>query len=1024
MAIPATFEEAHAAVVGLVDNFEQGKAYYLSSAYQEQEARLDFLDKFFIALGWDVQHVTQRNPYEQEVKIERSVITGGAAKRRADYSFSLAPHFTKRPKFFVEAKRPSVDIASPDNYFQAIRYSWSHQLPIVVLTDFYSFHIIDSRYRPDIKYALNRRISTYSYTDYRDADVFAKIYYLFSREAAVNDAIPKYADTLEKPSAANKQLGLFAGGYQSIDEAFLEQLDQYRDDLARSFKKLNPQLGSQELTEAVQRTLDRLVFTRFLEDKLIEPNPIIATLGAKGAAWKQFVRESDRLDKIYNGVVYKPHPLLDSPTFKVDDTAFLHICDDISDPTSPYDFNAIPVEILGRIYERFLGKVVVATAKQARVEDKPDVRKAGGVYYTPGYIVADMVDKALGPKVRGKPPDEIVKVRVIDTSCGSGSFLIGVYEYLLHELARTYAEKPRLAKKRDVVERDGVLHLSISKKREVLVECLFGIDIDAQAVEVTQLSLYLKLLEDETTASAQSQQMELAAALLPSLNSNIIVGNSLISPVDDAKADDFFEIERYESLRAVNIRRAFPKVMQRHGGFDLVIGNPPYIKEYTNKDAFDNVRDSPYYMGKMDIWYLFACRAFDILKPTDGTLAFIATNNWTTNYGAKRLREKVAADARIEYLIDFGDFKIFRDAGIQTMILVAQRSSEPNQYQFDYRKLIGKKRTLAEAQALLTAEGSHIDIRLRPTFNRNVFSDGKPLTFSDSDSETLLLKIAAADFRLNPTHEIAQGIVAPQDALNKKAVTQLGQRFTLGQGVFVLDSTELEMLELSAAERALVKPYFTTQELGRYWGRPTNRNWIIYTDSAFKQPASMRHLPKLKAHLDQFRKIITSSNKPYGLHRARQERFFTGPKIIATRKCLRPTFTYVEHDCYVSQTFNIIKTDRVDPKFLTGVLNSRVVEYWLKHKGKMQGDHFQIDNEPLAAIPIVTATEAGQAQIAALIDRILAASAKRDAASTDLQAIQYARLIEQTDAEIQEHLYQFYGLTPEEIAVVEESTVR
>ena len=1009
MPVKNNFEDAHAAVINLVDRFEKNQHHYLSSSYQEQEARKDFLDKFFMALGWDVNHETQTNPYEQEVKIEKSVTTG-VAKRRADYSFSLAPHFNKRPRFFVEAKRPQQDIATPDNYFQSIRYSWSHQLPLVVLTDFHTFHIIDSRYRPDIRTALPRKLAVYNFREYRDVDVFAKIYWLFSRKATAQDAIGKYAETLEKPTSASKQLGLFAGGYQNIDDAFLGQLDQYREELARSFKRHNPSLDSEQLTEVVQRLLDRLVFTRFLEDKLIEPEPIISRLGTKTSAWKQFLLECDRLDKLYNGVVYKHHAILDSPSFIVDDAAFLAICDELTDPTSPYDFNAIPVEILGRIYERFLGKVVVATAKQAKVVEKPDVRKAGGVFYTPDYIVTHMVEQALGPKIKGKTPDEILSIRTIDTSCGSGSFLIGVYEYILTELSRTYAAKPKLAKKSDIVMRDGVIHLSIHKKREVLIKCIFGIDIDAQAVEVTQLSLYLKLLEDETTDSAQTQQLELAAALLPSLNQNIIVGNSLISPIDDANADDLFTIERYDALKAVDIHRTFPQVMQRGGGFDLVIGNPPYIKEYTNREAFEYVRESPYYQGKMDIWYLFACRALDILKPDAGTLAFIATNNWTTNFGAKRLRGKLTKDARIEHLIDFGDFKVFKDAGIQTMILIAKRSTKPSSYVFDYRVLGGKKRSLADAQGLLARAPVPNSVYLSPDFTRSKFGEF-PYSFSDATAETLLAKIkAASNFVLDGNDEVAQGIVPPQDFVNRKSLAILGSNFSVGQGIFNLYREDEGSLKLTASEKRLIKPFFTTQELGRYWGNPENQLWVIYTDSSFKDPASMKPYPNLKAHLDQFRKVITSDNKPYGLHRARDEKFFKGEKIISARKCGQPTFTYTEGDCYVSQTFNVIKTNRIDQKYLTALLNSKVVRYWLQHKGKMQGGQFQVDKEPLLAIPLVAPPNGEQQRIANLVDRILQATEKLQAAVLDSERQRYQRLIDQTDAGIQERFYNIYKL--------------
>jgi adenine-specific DNA-methyltransferase len=1014
MPVQSNFQDAHTAVIDLVDQFEKNQLHYISTNYQEQEARKDFLDKFFMALGWDVNHEAQTNPYEQEVKIEKSVTTG-KAKRRADYSFSLAPHFTKRPRFFVEAKRPQQDIATPDNYFQSIRYSWSHQLPLVVLTDFHSFHIIDSRFRPDIRTSLPRKLAVYNYRDYRDPEIFARIYWLFSREATVNDAISKYADTLEKPTAASKQLGLFAGGYQNIDDAFLGQLDQYREDLARSFKRLNPELNSEQLTEVVQRLLDRLVFTRFLEDKLIEPQPIISRLGTTSSAWKQFVKECDRLDKLYNGVVYKNHSILDSPSFKVDDAAFLSICDELTDKTSPYDFNAIPVEILGRIYERFLGKVVVATAKQARVEEKPDVRKAGGVFYTPDYIVTYMVEQALGPKVKGKLPEDILLVKTIDTSCGSGSFLIGVYDYILTELARTYSANPKLAKKNDIVMRDGIVHLSIHKKREVLIKCIFGIDIDAQAVEVTQLSLYLKLLEDETTDSAQTQQLELAAALLPSLNQNIIVGNSLISPIDDANADDMFTIERYDALKAVDIHRTFPQVMQRGGGFDLVIGNPPYIKEYTNREAFNNVRESPYFQGKMDIWYLFACRAFDILKPETGTLAFIATNNWTTNFGAKRLRSKITTDARIEYLIDFGDFKVFKDAGIQTMILIAKRSSEPLSYTFDYRVLEGKKRTLAEAKGLLSKASIANARYLSPDFERSKFGESS-YSFSDLTAEVLLTKLKTnSNFILDGDTEVKQGIVAPQDFVNKKSQAILGGKFSVKQGIFNLYRGDEGTLSLSASEKRLIKPLFTTQELGRYWGNPENQHWVIYTDSSFKDPASMKPYPNLKAHLDQFKKVITSDNKPYGLHRAREERFFKGEKIISTRKCAQPTFTYTEYDCYVSQTFNVIKTDRIDQKYLIALLNSKVVRFWLKHKGKMQGEQFQVDKEPLLAIPLFSPPVVEQRRIAKLVDRILQGYEKIKISVLDTERDRYQRLIDQTDASIQEHIYALYNLSDSDI---------
>lgn len=1032
MQTTSSFQDAHTAVIRLVEQFEKNQSHYISTDYQEQEARKDFLDKFFMALGWDVNHETQTNPYEQEVKIEKSIITG-KAKRRADYAFSLTPHFNKRPRFFVEAKRPQQNIAISDNYFQAIRYSWSHQLPLVVLTDFNTFHIIDSRYRPDIKTALLRKIAVYNFQDYRNPEIFARIYWLFSREATVGDAIGKYAETLEKPTAANKQIGLLAGGYQNIDDAFLGQLDQYRENLARSFKHHNPTLGSEQLTEVVQRLLDRLVFTRFLEDKLIEPQPIISqlkTLKTKISAWKQFLRQCDRLDKQYNGVVYKHHAILDSPDFKVDEAVFLEICEELTDLNSPYDFNAIPIEILGRIYERFLGKVVIATAKQVKVEEKPDVRKAGGVFYTPDYIVTHMVEQALGPKIKGKNPEEIISIRAIDTSCGSGSFLIGVYSYILNELARTYAAKPNLAKKNDIIMRDGILHLSLQKKREILIKCIFGIDIDAQAVEVTQLSLYLKLLGDETTDSAQTQQLELGAALLPSLNQNIIVGNALISPIDDANADEMFTIDRYHALKAVHIYRTFPHIMKRGGGFDLVIGNPPYIKEYTNREAFEHIRESPYYQGKMDIWYMFACRGLDILKPDKGTLAFIATNNWTTNFGAKKLRSKIAKDARIEQLIDFGNFKVFKDAGIQTMVLIAHRSTSPASYVFDYRVLGGKKQTLADAQGLLAKENVQNAIYLSPEFTREKLGE-LPYSFSNETTEKLLAKIKSiSNFVLDGHNEVGQGIVPNPDTVSAQALSHFSDHkikklgIKRGAPVFVVPINFFPLP--NREEKALLKPLFEPIDAVRYSLKNKNRLELIYSNAS--QVSDMKEgLPiRIYEHLLRYKKIMDARRETsqgrlpwYCLHWPRNIRLFEhGPRILSVRKCTVPTFSYVNDCAYVMMSFNVIKTDRINQKYLTALLNSKVVQYWLSHKGKMQGGQFQVDKEPLLAIPLVAPPVDEQKRIANLVDRILQATKKLEYALLDSEQSSYQRIIDQTDAQIQEQIYAIYQLNESDIEVL------
>jgi len=273
--------------------------------------------------------------------------------------------------------------------------------------------------------------------------------------------------------------------------------------------------------------------------------------------------------------------------------------------------------------------------------------------------------------------------------------------------------------------------------------------------------------------------------------------------------------------------------------------------------------------------------------------------------------------------------------------------------------------------------------------------------------ERLLDKIQSkANFKFDDKQEIAQGIVAPQDFLNKASQRELGEGFKVGEGIFCISDQEKKQLVLSKEEVKLVKPYYTTDELFKYYGNQKNNYWIIYTDSSFKNPHTIRPYPNLKKHLDRFKSIITSHNAPYGLHRAREEHFFKGEKVMSLRKCAEPTFTYTNYDCYVSQTFFVIKSLRINMKFLTALLNSRLIAFWLRHKGKMQGDQFQVDKEPLLKIPIVKPT--AEDAFVKLVDQIL--SAKQKNSNADTSALEH---------EIDEIVYKLYGLTKDELKIVE-----
>ena len=254
---------------------------------------------------------------------------------------------------------------------------------------------------------------------------------------------------------------------------------------------------------------------------------------------------------------------------------------------------------------------------------------------------------------------------------------------------------------------------------------------------------------------------------------------------------------------------------------------------------------------------------------------------------------------------------------------------------------------------LMNQRVNHSAHYLIPSINRASLKN-KFLVFGSSSLEKILSKIKLkANFKFDRIKEVAQGIVAPQEFLNKKNQRILGDDYAEGEGIFILTENELQRLGLMQNEFSLIKPFYTTVQLSRYYGNAKNSSWLIYTDSSFKHPDKIKPFPNVKSHLDRFSEIITSDNKPYGLHRSREEKFFKGEKIISLRKCIKPTFTYTNFDCYVTQTFFIIKTNRLSLKYLTAILKLfSYIAFWLKNKGKMQGNNYQVDKEPLLEIPI------------------------------------------------------------------------
>jgi adenine-specific DNA-methyltransferase len=470
-------------------------------------------------------------------------------------------------------------------------------------------------------------------------------------------------------------------------------------------------------------------------------------------------------------------------------------------------------------------------------------------------------------------------------------------------------------------------------------------------------------------------------------------------------------------------RFEFPEVLNNKGefeGFDLIIGNPPYIKEDNNRNAFNGLRTLDCYQGKMDIWYLFGDLGLKLLKP-DNYLCYIATNNWVTNSGASNFRSIVIKNSQIINLTDFGAYMIFENAAIQTMIMLFKNNKTTDNYTFDYRRLEGNKLTLEKTLNLLSHIPSDNCIFLEPKINKEITFD-KTLTFNSDSNAEVLDKIKSkhnftlrekADRELKLKAEVGSGIDVLQDFVSKANVGKLNGKANVGDGVFVLSIDEFEKMKFSKSEKEIIKPYYTTEQLQKFYGNSENKHWILYTKSDIGKPdKKTSKIPindylKIKAHLDKFKNIITSDNKPYGLHRTREQHLFEGEKIFALRKCpSEPKFTYTDFDCFVSRAFLVVQSDRINLKYLTGLLNSKLIAFWLRKKGKMQGNAYQLDKEPLLEIPIYKPTDKDANEIAKLVDKIILLKKQGKDSS-------------EQENKIDDLVYKLYDITPKEQKIIE-----
>ncbi len=989
--------QARESISALVARFEEQIESYKHGDYNETQTRLDFINPFFEAFGWDM---TNRKGYAEayrEVIHEDKLKIGGATKA-PDYSFRLAGG---KRLFFVEAKRPSVaikDDAGPA--YQIRRYGWSAKHPISIITDFEEFSIYDCTKKPyPSDKASVARIKYLTCQNYLTE--FDFLWNTFSKERVLQGSFDKFVLT-----DVNKK------GTTTVDREFLTSLDDWRTQLAINISKNNPQLDEDELNFVVQQTIDRIIFLRIAEDRGIEQYGMLRESLSKGDYYKNLYGLFLQADDKYNSGLFDLKKDKLSKNLVVENKTLKKILNELYYPESPYEFSVLSVEILGSAYEQFLGKVIrIDKHGRAKIEEKPEVRKAGGVYYTPQYIVDYIVKNTVGKLIEGKTPKEIEKIKIADPACGSGSFLLGAYQYLLDYHKDYYSEngtrKGPVSAKTDLpgtksgkmgspLTPDG--SLTSAEKKRILLNNIYGVDIDTNAVEVTKLSLLLKCMEGETSASISEQLALFHERVLPTLDSNIKSGNSLIDTDFYESKLDFGEDRK---IKPFSWQKAFPDVFKQ-GGFEAVIGNPPYVRQELLGDQKDYFA-SKYlvYHGMADLYSYFIEKGIGLLKP-DGLFGIIVANKWMrANYG-EPLRKWLKKTA-IEQIIDFGDLPVFESATTYPCILLCNKGAKISDIK------ITNAKTLDFASLEEYVKTNHVSLQQKSL-------DDAGWNLSSNQEQSLLKKI--------------QDIGVPFENYVKGKIFR-GVLTGLNEAFVINSETKERLISEDRKSSEIIKPFLAGRDIKRY-ETPLAGRYLIFAQRGIE----INNYPAIKNYLSQFRKQLTPKPRDYtgtdwegrkpGSYKWYEIQDavdyyeeFEKPKIIYPNILSKPEFTYDAKGWYTNQKCFIIS---LDDKYLLGLLNSNLV-FYLFHKflPKLRGGYFEPSYVYMKHFPIHEYDPENDLceEIIHHVESLLQLNKDKQSAKLESQIEQLQSRIDFHEEKVNQAVYQLYGLTDKEIGIIE-----
>jgi len=975
---------------------------YRSPAYNETETRREFIDPLFKALGWDVDNTQGYSEKYKEVVHEARVTVGGRVKA-PDYAFRVGG----RPVFFVEAKRPGVMLhagrEADESAFQVRRYAWSAKLPVSVLTNFTEFALYDCRSKPARSEGAGiGRVAYYTHAQF--PDVWDDLAGLLAPEAIRKGALDRFIAS-EKATR----------GTLAVDTAFLAEIEGWRDTLARNIALRNPGLTVRQLNFAVQKTIDRLIFLRIAEDRGFEPYHRLGDLAQGKDVYRALGEVFRQADNRYNaGLFYfRPEAGRDADfddftlDLQVDDKTLKDILTRLYYPESPYAFDALPADILGQVYEQFLGKVIRLTAGgRAKVEEKPEVKKAGGVYYTPTYIVDYIVEHTVGTLLEGKTWREVrgldargvqryAPLRVLDPACGSGTFLLQAYQYLLDWYLEQYTADDSTAHAKagrispplspptggtkaenlspSVGERgrsDSSLppsggerggaewRLTTEARKDILLTHLYGVDIDPQAVEVTKLSLLLKVLEGEDEQSL-GQQLTMSLGnqerVLPDLGQNIRCGNSLIGPdyyQGQQLGFGLLDDEEMYRINAFDWEQGFHAAMMA-GGFDAVIGNPPWIS-LSGKYGVDihSKEETNYLVRKYrgntympNMYEYFVTQGFNLTKQ-GGMFSFIVPDRLGFNDQFIGLRRKILNESGIVALL----YKVpFPSIVADTLIFVFRKGRPSPDHKVEIREYETKGIQIQQT-----------DLLNDPTFQFKYF---------ESDQVYSIIRKSRSSPLVSNLIQVC------------RTTSGFG-----GKSSLVTENCEHESQI----------PVFRGRSIDRY--RIRQRYWFEF------KPENITGRTTDTVKLGASPKVLLRK---------------TGDRIIATYD---NSGTFPEQSLY----FLYDNQSQMDYKYLLGILNSRLLTFYYRTvsltniKSIAQVKKTDLDQLPIRTIDFDDPADvARHDRMVALVERMLDLHRRLAAAKLAHEKHLLQQQIDVTDKAIDTLVYELYDLTPEEIEIIE-----